>query len=561
MSPSTCSGPPAARSVRPPATPAVPATGTGPGAPRSSARPPASATRRASPRRRAAATTASQNARPTWYWRIFISSPSSGSSSAQRRGPVAAPAVERGAQLGQRRERRRRRGVHDVRSAWPSTSAIDRLHAVEQLAMRSGPATREQPAVAHAMRRAPAGRPRSAAWRSCRRRPSAPAGPAASRSSADEVLAQPRDAAELHGVRDLVERDPVDEVVARRRRARARPRRGSAPTNSRRGGAAGSSRASSYWPSTRRARYPSSAADLRRPMQATPARAGPPSVPRLSPTRLEQRARAAAASTRGSRRPRHRGRRPRAAASAAAGRQAACRRRSARARVARRARRGRRRARCRPAAAGDAGARAARRGPSRCTIGLDGTIAASSSSARARARGDDGRSGARGPAARRASVVAARERDGAAALAHDELRGGGVDGAACSTACAIPSTRAAATWHSEIAIEPIARMRWTLRSRPLDAAARASAGRRTRCATSSSRPSRSRRSGGGVGERLAVRGSAPSPRRAHHSSPGPRSYDEAELDVGHRRAVGDGDRDGDVWAGRAWRSASRRSGR
>jgi hypothetical protein len=85
----------------------------------------------------------------------------------------------------------------------------------------------------------------------------------------------------------------------------------------------------------------------------------------------------------------------------------------------------------------------------------------------------------------------------------------------------MPSTRVAATWHIDTAIEPMARRRpvtWT--SASLEAASQR--GSADSMATISRRPSRLRRSGG-AGASGAPLSRTPLPRVAHHSSPGPRS--------------------------------------
>lgn len=85
----------------------------------------------------------------------------------------------------------------------------------------------------------------------------------------------------------------------------------------------------------------------------------------------------------------------------------------------------------------------------------------------------------------------------------------------------IPSQRAAATWQSAMAIEPIARTRWTWSSStsPRSAKFRAWA---DSTATTSSLPSSVRRSGGRSTSGWSLT-KAPSPLVARHSSFGPRS--------------------------------------
>ncbi len=98
--------------------------------------------------------------------------------------------------------------------------------------------------------------------------------------------------------------------------------------------------------------------------------------------------------------------------------------------------------------------------------------------------------------------------------------------AAASTArqrlsVAIPSKRAAATWHSETAIAPIARNRWAVAS-SASTDSITQRGSADSTPTTSSLPSRLRRS---VNERSSglPSSSAPLPRHATHSSSGPKS--------------------------------------
>ena len=246
-----------------------------------------------------------------------------------------------------------------------------------------------------------------------------------------EVLAQPRDAAELQRVRHLVQRDPAQElVVGRLERARGVREVGrdeQQPRGLRRARSTGNS----YWPSTRPARKPETAPAS---IASTPP-ANVPSGPSLPADPLRGRARARSRATSGWRRSSPRDRPPRP-----------------------RARAGRRRARCRRRRA----APPRRRAPSSCSNGAGlpagcmlatprATVPASFQSitrsrmagARygqtgtvrtaceplARARGDHRR--VRLEVQRRGErIVVGDERDLAAGLAHDQLRGGGVDRAA-----------------------------------------------------------------------------------------------------------------------------------
>ena len=99
--------------------------------------------------------------------------------------------------------------------------------------------------------------------------------------------------------------------------------------------------------------------------------------------------------------------------------------------------------------------------------------------------------------------------------------------AAASTArqrqsVAMPSTRVAATWHSDTAIVPIARIR-PVTSLSASEEAASHFGSADSIATSSRRPSGRRRSGGAVGQRHVVEERAQRRGAARHSSPGPKS--------------------------------------
>ena len=107
---------------------------------------------------------------------------------------------------------------------------------------------------------------------------------------------------------------------------------------------------------------------------------------------------------------------------------------------------------------------------------------------------------------------------------------------------AIPSKRAAATWHSETAIEPIARMRCAVAVERVGRTATTQRGSADSTPTTSSLPSRSRRSADARVERRAVE-LAPSPRRATHSSPGPKSCTKPNTTSAIVGAVGDRDRE------------------
>ena len=123
----------------------------------------------------------------------------------------------------------------------------------------------------------------------------------------------------------------------------------------------------------------------------------------------------------------------------------------------------------------------------------------------------------------------------------------------------MPSSRAPATWQSVTAIVPIARRRWLV-STSASAASRIQRGSADSIPTSSSLPSRVRRS--------PIEGSrrSPSSGRAgaalgHPLLAGPEVVDVAEDDVGHRRAPRRPRSRARGGRCRAWRSSSRRSGR
>ena len=177
--------------------------------------------------------------------------------------------------------------------------------------------------------------------------------------------------------------------------------------------------------------------------------------------------------------------------------------------------------------------------------------------ARARARRDDGRVGHE--IQRRPQLgLAGRERDVPAALAHDELRGGDVDGAAAPQRehpvdAGVGDLRHrhgdrpdradaadAALEALDAAGDPV--RRGGLERDELQAAVAVAALRRH------------------VDEGSVVQAGA-LPAAGPPLLAGAEVVHVGELDVGHRGAAGDGDRDARRWAGRASRSASRRSGR
>ena len=223
-----------------------------------------------------------------------------------------------------------------------------------------------------------------------------------------------------------------------------------------------------------------------RPPTST-ARRSPPTAraragqrPEPPPERGRRAARAAAHASRGSRRSTRRGRRTPAAAArrAAPGR---CTRRSALARRSAqlaRATSARPRPAIRPAPRRRA-ARSARARRQSIISRRRHALAAARRAPRARARGDDRRVRARGPAARRAG----RRRAGKATRPPASRTMSCA--AAASTArqrhsVAMPSTRAAATWHSETAIEPMRADAVGVLDERVGGARPASAGRRTR---------------------------------------------------------------------------------
>ena len=349
-----------------------------------------------------------------------------------------------------------------------------------------------------------------------------------------------------------------EQVRERRVESSPRARAGSARRESSRGGPGGCSgdSATSYWPSTRREQV----ADERR---RSARRARPPATLRSGAGR------GAGAARRASRRAasivdaqqREVRARPLAAADGLGARQrrlrarARCRRRRP-ARPRPRARRGRRAGRL---AAPPSPARPDRDalGELPADHGRRGSAWRLGEALRASAprRPGCGRRGRRAP---RERVAPRPERDEAAALAHDQLRRGGVD-------------RAAAAQRGH----PVDARRGDLAERDRDRAERADAvdvgqqgvrrsgepARRGRLDRRRPRGARRRSGARAADARAARRRATP---RAALGAPllaGAEVVDVAEHDVGHRRPVGDRDRQRVVRRGRAWRSASRRSGR
>ena len=355
-----------------------------------------------------------------------------------------------------------------------------------------------------------------------------------------QVRAQPRHAAELQRVRDLVQRDPAQQLVGvgvERCRRRA-PRLGA--TNSSRAGASGSSTGNSYWPSTRPARKPeiapastASSAPRRRRRRRS---AGPSPPPSRSRDRVEHGLAATSGwprssswrSTRLGDRQRRGGDRGRC--SAETSRSALLGRAVERPRTARDRRRAGGAATPRATVAARfqsitrsmvAGARPAAR---RRRHALRGATRASSPGPRACARRPPA-SAARGPAAPPSGSSQRGERD-----VRRPPRARSAAPAAASTArqrlqrdhAVEPRGRRPGT--ASTAIVPIARSRWRGLGERVGGLARPSAGRRTRCPSSSSLPSRAAALAERRVERARRRARRRSPRRATHSSPGPKSW-------------------------------------
>ncbi len=148
----------------------------------------------------------------------------------------------------------------------------------------------------------------------------------------------------------------------------------------------------------------------------------------------------------------------------------------------------------------------------------------------------------RGVERRAERLLAVGEADQPAGFAHDQLAGGG--SRRRGSAAASPSRRSGRRRPG----------RARTRSSPARAADRPSlasaldrrwppsAGPPPRSPSTSSRPSRAASLGQRRGRAARRCSHAPSPRRAHHSSAGPKSCTNAERDVGHRLAVGHRDR-------------------
>ena len=429
------------------------------------------------------------------------------------------------------------------------------LDAVERLA----------PAGADATTASPSSRTRSSSFlrsvtsgtRSSPRGSSSSA-PSTSRSSSREVRAQPRDAAELERVRQLVQRDPAQQLVRGRVEA-LRGVRQVGRDEQQPGGLLRLQHGELVLAEHAPGEEPGDRAGLERQHAAGDRAQRAGAAGQLLRRGLEherQRLQVGVDPARRGRPARRRARRRR--------RRAPCRRR----RGARLPRRPGELLERRGSPAGCMFGDTASHGPREVPIdhmsslagasyaGQTGTLATSARPSR-RARGDHGR--ARLEVERRAQrVVVGDEGHLAARLAHDQLRRRGVDGAAALAARPSRRSAPAATWHSETAIAPIARSRCAVSS-SASADCTTQRGSADSSPSTSSLPSRSRRSTS-VGR--AARRRARRPRRAAPPTP-PRGRSRGRSRTRRRpssarrrprsRARGA--------AGRAWRSASRRSGR
>ena len=375
--------------------------------------------------------------------------------------------------------------------------------------------------------------------------------PVSSRTMPGEVRPQPRHAAELQRVRDLVQRDPAQEPVGvgvelRRRVAEVRaPRTAAAPA--RRGRAPGTRTGPSTRPARKPEIAPASTAEhgARGGAGDAAERARAPRRPSRRRARARRASSARFASIHGSRstprRPAARPRRhePGVAATSALGLVRRAHERLERLGVARRLEAG--------DALGDLGARCQSTIHPGWQADLSGLSAAGRAPApRAPSRASAPRRRRRPAPARRAARRAASAQPGNAtcppASRTISCAGGDVDRAAAAQRDhpVEPRGRDLAQRHGDRARSRAAGAR-RRRARRADVA-RPSAGRPTRRRAAPAGRA-TRRSGTRRVERHAVEQRAAAARRATHSSPAPKSCTKREHDVGHRRPVGDGDRE------------------
>ena len=392
------------------------------------------------------------------------------------------------------------------------------------------------------LRSADVGQARAGAARVERRAPSS-----SSRTSPARCGAQPRHAAELHGVRDLVERHPAQQLVGlgleraggvaevgrdeQQPRGRGRDRAAGTRTGRARG-RRGSRR--SRRPRRRAARRRAGADDAAERAEPAAQAVGDRVEHALQrrrgwpPTHASRPTASAAGSGASGVEPGVGGDEPRALRGGAV--EGLERRRIAGGLQAR-------------DAAGDLrGERPVDHPPMVAGSRINGGPERARASPSRRARGDDGR--VRLEVQRRAER---RPRSAVKAtspprLAHDQLRGGGVDRAAAPQRDHRRRARAR---------RPGTARRRSCRSRAAGGVARrsasarlarSSAGRRTRSRRARACPSRVRRSPAAGRARTPSRNAPSAAHGATHSSLGPEVEDVAEDDVGHRRPVGDRDR-------------------
>ena len=462
-------------------------------------------------------------------------------------GAVRAAALERRAQLGQVVEHVGADGVHDVLGV-----ALD--HAP------SSPARGRAARAARARARRQRGRPRGPGRRGpCRSSRAGHAGErrvevdveraGSSRSRPARCVAQPRHAGELDRVGDLVQRDPAQELVAVGAERASPPGRGSARRTAAARGASASSSASSYWPSTRRpgsrrARRPRRRAPRRPRRRARPAARAPSA--RLRGSRLDHAADRGA----GSRRSTPGGRPPRRPAA---------------------------RARRREPGVGDDERLGLVR---RATSAWNGAGSPAGCEPRRRPR----RPWRRGPVdhpprmagrprrllSARGTRASSRQPLGACARDHRgdarQTSSGAPSGSAHAVNATCPPPSRTISWPAATSTArvrhsvtiPSSRAGRDLAERDRDRADRAQRGGRRRRAR---RPRRAIQRGSAdsiatisslpphaplaaaPGSSGSPSSSAPPPRRATHSSPAPKSWTKPNTHVGHRRPVGDGDRE------------------
>ena len=342
-----------------------------------------------------------------------------------------------------------------------------------------------------------------------------------------EVRAQPRHAAELQRVRGLVQRDPAQQLLRVGARARAPRGRGSARRTAAAPAPSGSSTGNSYWPSTRPARKPEIA-------PASAASSAPPAVPTMPPSGP---GRWPSASATGSSTPRMRAEVGVDPAAAADGLGDGQRGRRHEPRVGGDeplALRGEpssavERRRDRPRAAGRATpwATVARRGASRSCPSQD----AQGPGQPARPARAAPRASARPPPASAAPGPAARPSGSAQRVKATWPPASRTISCAAAASTArqprsvtIPSSRAPPRpGTASTAIVPSARTRWRDLDERVGGRRGSSAGRPTRCRA----PPAARRACGArpaSGPARLPSSFAPSPRRATHSSPGPKSW-------------------------------------